>query len=352
MGILGANEFFKGRGVDYSTEMDLSDLSGRKIALDGGGLFFKSAARIHKSMIYELKCAADDYSPKEFSRRFIEDIMMVIFYFLENNIDVIVIFDGARHPAKDRCREGRQEQREKTKSKAETAIEAYLFAMENPLDQGIDSTTDADLRKIRANDFFFDKSSLVKLKKILDSLGIPNLEAEYEAEALCCSLAEEKKVFAVYTNDTDCYAFGINYMITELNMYRNKIKVTNVKVIIKYFMDEFDCSRENAKKVLKDFCIMCKCDFNVRIPGVGPVTIFRLLKIYKRVHNIPNLDLEPLNYKESKKLLTCFETDVDEETLTFNHRKFINAIDDFHDSCSTNEAQIACFRIKNVLRSK
>ncbi len=353
MGIEGINAFLKSKNVECFMEFEISRFEGKTIVIDTGKLFVESACRIHKAMIYELKCATDNYSKREFSRRFISDILITLFYFIQNGIKIIVILDGERHPAKDKCRKKRQDSREKIREKIRIATEEYELAMENPLEIGINDNYDTELKKLRANNFFFDRKSVEKLKEVLDSLGICHITAEFEAESLCCSLIQEKKAYAVYTSDTDCYAFGVKFIITKINMYRGVGDITNVKKILKWIKKEFEIeSTDEAKFILREFCIMCGCDFNSRISGIGPVRSLSLLKNHGKIKKIKSVDTKCLNYKESRKLLSVFETGISEEDLFFDENSFVSNCESVLETFSSTELSIASRRIVKKLSRK
>lgn len=297
MGIKDINTFLKKREVECFQEGNISTFSGKTIAIDSGILFMKAAARTHKGMIRNLKDATDEYSKRDFFRELMTDILVDIFFFIQHNCNVIVVFDGDKDPDKQVCLNDRRSNKEKLKDRIEVAKDEYVLRAENPLEYGLPDEYEQNLRKLRSNDFHFDKQYLQEIKRIFKRIGIPYITAEHDAEFLCCSLVKCKIAHTVYTVDTDCYAFGIGHMITSINIYRGTIEITNINVIVRYFEQEFNCrTRQEARDKLRDFCIMCGCDFNTRVYRLGPANAFKLMKEYGEVENIPQ-DLSSLNYE-------------------------------------------------------
>ncbi len=322
----------------------ITKFSDKRISFDGGTIF-RLASRVHTQLIMALKRADGYYSKRKFSKMFVREILDLIIYFISKKIEVVVCLDGARHPDKDLCRDERKEKRAKTKEKIRIAMEEYEAFLENPLRGGIELDIDKKLRKLRCEDFYFDPACVETLKETLDKLGIKHFTAEYEAEALCCSLEAEGKVAAVFTTDSDCYAFGIKNMIFEVDTRRDVCTVEKISKIVKYFMEEFDCTKKQAKAVLKDFCIMCGCDFNKRIAGLGPVGCFGHLQLCLSLKCFSHKDKKLLRYKECRKHLTVYETGLTEEDVTFDTSAFFTNYTEVLEEYDDDKSLASLFKI-------
>lgn len=352
MGIQGINEFLRKKDIKFSKEMECKKFFGKRIAIDAGKLLFESSCRVHKSLIMSLKNAAEKYSSRKFKSQFLEDALSGVLFFLKNKMYPIIIFDGERHEAKDACRDKRRNNSDKLREKIHSTLEEYKAMMENPLEAGVNTISDKELRRMRANlPPYISKENIEAFKEILESIGIPHFTAEYEAESLCCSLESEGKVYAVYTSDTDCYAFGISYMITKINPFNDKIEVTRISKILDWISEEFDCEdEERNKKFLRDFCIMIGCDFNTRIPGIGPAKSLTILKQRRRIKKIKDFKTKCLNYKTCKKLLSPRETGISDISLEIDTERTLSGLDSISESSNSTELRSLVKIVSKILK--
>jgi flap endonuclease-1 len=134
------------------------------------------------------------------------------------------------------------------------------------------------------------------LKRLLTYFGVPWLQAEGEAEALCSYLAVHKKVDAVLTEDTDVLAYGSPVFISKFNMGNDTCRVIYHKELLKKL--------KLKKKQFVEMCIMCGTDYNKNIPKIGPKTAYKLIRDHKNIKRIGKAgkDISILNHKKVKKL--------------------------------------------------
>ena len=324
MGIKDINNFLKDKNVSCFRIAEAHKFKGKTVVIDGGILFVKSVARIHKNLIYTLKNAAGNYDKRVFFRELMTDILKDIMFFMKHGFNPVVIFDGPKDPDKEECVEERMMKKQETRESVNVALDEYNLAMENPLEYGLPDEYEKKLKNLRSRDLPYYKENISEIYQIFETLGIPFFEAPHDAEFLCCSLILEGKADTVYTSDTDCYAFGIDYMITKINEYRGEIEITDIRRIISFFSEELNVETEVAKRSLRDFCIMCGCDFNKRVYGIGPKKSFDLLLRYKRIFNITGKDLSSLKNDICSRKFRGFETEIDVEDMQLNMGKFLS----------------------------
>lgn len=136
------------------------------------------------------------------------------------------------------------------------------------------------------------------VQKVLKVMNIQDIQAPTEAEGLCSQLAIKGMVTGVLTEDTDVLAYGSPLFLSKINT------LTNTCTLIEYnkVLQELGMTREQ----FTEFCIMCGCDYNQRIKGVGPSRIYRLFKKYGSfegiIQNERNLDTECIQMKRVKEL--------------------------------------------------
>lgn len=115
------------------------------------------------------------------------------------------------------------------------------------------------------------------VQTMVNSLSIPYFQAPSEAEALCSWLTRYNIIDGVLTEDTDVLAYGARAYLSKLNMFSNTCTLVNYDNILS--------SLELTSEQFTEFCIMCGCDYNQRLKGVGPVRILKILKKYKSIDN-------------------------------------------------------------------
>lgn len=346
MGIKGINAFLKGK-IDCFKECDIDMFAGKTIAIDGGFFFMKIAANVNKGMINSLKNATDNYDGREFFNKLMTEALGSILFLVQNRINIIMVFEGKMDPYKIECVEKRREIRNARKEQIEIAKEEYNLSFENPLDYDLPDDFEKKLKKLRANDFHLEKAIIPEIQETLKNLGIPVFTAPNDAEAFCCSLVNEGKAFTIYTNDTDCYAFGINHIITRINRRERKFEITDIRMIYNFIQEQFKVDRNEAKSILRDLCIFCGCDFNRGIPGIGPAKSFKLLKTYGSISNC-KIDTSPLNYDVCLTKFSCFETLADETLIDLG--KMVTNIDGIIEMYNSRELEFQSRTIKSMLK--
>ena len=125
------------------------------------------------------------------------------------------------------------------------------------------------LSKWKKQTLFVTEEHIKTTKELCGILRIPVYQAKGEGETVCACLCLNDEVDAVYTEDTDVLAYGC-----PMQLYGFDAKKETVKLV--YLKDVLNCLDFNYEQ-FRDFCIMLKCDYNDRVPGVGPVKSYDLL---------------------------------------------------------------------------
>lgn len=145
--------------------------------------------------------------------------------------------------------------------------------------------------------------------EVLDALGFPYIQANGEAETLCCYLASIGEVDGVLSEDTDILAYGIKMMVSKFDGNTSEVVIVSHKEIL----------RELALTSVefKDLCIMLSCDYNERckmptkkgdkLMGVGPNRAYDLIVKHRSIDVISeetDINVVCLNHKRCRELLT------------------------------------------------
>lgn len=107
-------------------------------------------------------------------------------------------------------------------------------------------------------------------RDLVTSMGFQYIQAYGEAEALCTSMAIHGLVNGVISGDTDNLAYGCPLLITDI-----KKGVADCVCI-----DDVLRVLEMSQKQFIDLCICLGCDYNKRMPGIGPAKILPAIKTH------------------------------------------------------------------------
>lgn len=201
---------------------------------------------------------------------------------LEAGIKPVFVFDGTPPEMKKDELAKRDEKREKALAELEKAQEIG--------DE--DSIKKQSVRIIHVT-----KKQVEDVKKLLELLGMPCVNAPSEAEAQCAELCKNGLVYGVVTEDADSLTFGTPVQIKQLNFSESSNKINekstgkqkNGMQIIKLplILSELNINMDQ----FIDLCILSGCDYCGTIRGIGANTAYKLLKKYQNIENIlQNID--------------------------------------------------------------
>ncbi|MBY8983493.1 MAG: flap endonuclease-1 [Candidatus Lokiarchaeota archaeon] len=193
--------------------------------------------------------------------------------FLEHNIKPIYVFDGISSELKlDTIKERKKIKKEAQKKMieaqdAEDFKEAKKFAQ-------MTSKLDADM--------------IEESKKLVESMGIPIIQASSEGEAQSAYMVEVGDAWACASQDYDTLLFGGERLLRNFAINRiKKVKDTTVTLDIEYvslskFLKNLDVTREQ----LVEMGILIGNDFFPGIKGIGQKTALDLIKKFGSIENI------------------------------------------------------------------
>ncbi|MBL4898153.1 MAG: hypothetical protein JKX76_00765 [Colwellia sp.] len=163
-----------------------------------------------------------------------------------------------------------------------------------------------DLEKIESQIQHVTDEDVDMLKGLLDTLQIPYLTANSEADPLCAKLCNDDNVYAAMSRDSDLFAYGCHRIIQEYNVVSGMCVFINFEDVLNEL--------EMTGNEFRDFCIMCGTDFNDNIPGIGPVKSFKLIKKYGNIDTIAEMErslgVGILNHKRTREIFGgCYNGD-------------------------------------------
>lgn len=327
MGIHNLNAFLKAKAPKAFRKLNTDLFRGTRIAIDTPLWGFASFSAAYSGYIVrnlpnEKMLQKNPFDSEvrdkvcgdvfERARLFVNDLV-------SRGITPVFVFDGTAVPEKTSgARQRRKERRDSLHDKIEK-LRLQILDTDPIFRRDEDFTALRNLHKqIPPVNPFED---FRRLKEYLSSyLGVPVVVAPDEAEKFCSFLASKGFVSGVWTTDTDSYLFGAPIVITGFRELKPEEKQllgrgtpTHFQVVCVPLLFE---TLKLSKEQFIDLCIVFGCDFNTRIPKVGPAKAFsliqeakqkeptakRLIEIAGSLH--PELPWENLNSERCREIFT------------------------------------------------
>lgn len=260
MGIKNLKKFL--RSCDLVKKIHISQFRSKKIAVDTSVVIHQLWYITVNDSIKSIDLRNYEPSENYLLDRFISNFLRFIHNFTKNFIFPVFVLDGVPPVEKNNVVMSRKEVRRQQREK-------FLKAKEQ--------TNNEDLKRIylqsKPPPWYIVHNSI---KFVLEAFGIPFIEALNEAEQVCSLLAIEKKVDAVYSEDTDNLVFGCPVLISKL--YGGYMEIILLNEVLNYFEISFE--------QFKNFCILSGCDYNKNIPKVGIKTSMKYIKNYPKTEEL------------------------------------------------------------------
>ena len=301
MGIKNLNTFLKKQKVSCFYKVPLGDFYGKRIAIDSLNWIFCYMSTSVKNILYHKKDVMSIISQEELYIKLINEFMKFNIKLMNYGVTPVWVWDGISKDNKTVTKVERRNSRKKMIEERDTIYETLknMNPLERPeellkkLEQLIISTTCLKREKID------------EIKSFSEEIGIPTITAPDEAEAFASSLAVERIAAAVWSADTDTYAFGCPIVVKGFEnlggeVYINATFTPRILTSLKLNHAEF-----------RDFCILLGTDFNDNLPGVGPIKSLKLINKFRDLETIeeetPN-NLYALKYEQVRTQFIPFET--------------------------------------------
>ncbi|MFX1374914.1 MAG: flap endonuclease-1 [Promethearchaeota archaeon] len=193
--------------------------------------------------------------------------------FLEHDIKPIYVFDGTPPDLKlDTIRE-RKKIKEEAQKKMIEAQDAEDFK---------------EAKKFAQFTSKLDEGMVEESKKLIESMGIPIIQASSEGEAQSAYMVDVGDAWACASQDYDTLLFGGERLIRNFAISRSrKVKDTTVTLDIEYvslskFLKNLGITREQ----LVEMGVLIGTDFFPGIKGIGQKTALDLIKNYGSIEKI------------------------------------------------------------------
>ncbi len=236
-----------------SDEIDISELNGKRIAMDAYNIIYQFLASIRQR----------DGSPLTDPDGNVTSHLSGLLYrnanFLKEGLRPIYVLDGEPDTMKEGTLEKRKERKEEAKKE-------YKMA----LDRG-----DLETARTKAQQTSRMSADILDSgKRLLELMGIPWVQAPAEGEAQAAHMVIQGDAWAVGSQDFDSLLCGAPRLVRNLTITgkrklpgRNEYKEIAPEIIVlKEALGELDISREQ----LVDIALLCGTDYNEGVKGIGP----------------------------------------------------------------------------------
>lgn len=292
MGIKGLPAYIRKQCDGVYVEISADEFKNRFIAVDANA--------------YAHRYAAGSQTIQQYLVKFINLIISL----KSVGIYPVFIFDGGAPQEKW------EEQQKRKETQESIRAEISLLEQEDD-DYGTNQDRIASLSKRLTHT---PPEYKIALNELLTACGILVIVAPDEAERMCAALAIEKKVALVLSPDSDLWVYKIDIVASDYDIYRKNFTIVSPSNIIK--------AVGLTHTQWLDFCIMCGCDYNHNIPGIGPAKSMDLIKKFKNIENLnESYDTSCLKYERCRELFRYQPTEINKLTKSKLHPELKKVLD-------------------------
>ena len=293
MGIDKLNQILREHCESAFTTINANKFSGHAIAIDANLWLFGCKSVVYRKLLDGCPnpLAVDAISNDEINLMISVRLSSFFRMLLSQKIVPVWITDGTSRDEKvEYEKERRSAASARSRQRYVECVEALSSLDPLVRDYG-------ELKKIMAQLVFIDRSNIDTSVETCKQMGIPFFQAKHDAEFLCSTLYNEKKVIAVWTSDTDVYVLGVGVVINGYRYVNDEIVFDCV--LPQMLIDNLEITREQ----FVDYCILLGCDFNGHIKGLGPVKALQMIKKYGSIDRFPaDVDVTPLNHRRCREI--------------------------------------------------
>jgi len=249
-------------------EIDLSDLAGKRIAIDALNMIFQFVAIIRDRFTgHPLR----DRNGRVTSH--LSGLLYRTLSYLEAGIEPVYVFDGPHPDFKATVVARRRQLREAARLKWEAAVKAGEPAMRFAQASG---GVDSDVLETGI--------------ELLDLMGVPWLQAPSEGEAQCAWMCRQRMVYATASQDFDSLPFGSSRLVRNLSKTgRRKLPDRKEFVAVKPELIELSevltCLGLKRQQLIV-LGLLIGTDYHKGIRGIGPKKALKLVQEKRTLRNV------------------------------------------------------------------
>lgn len=229
MGIKYLNNFLKENCPKSIKCISMSDLSGKKIAID--------------ISIYLYKYASENC--------LIENIYLMISIFRHYNITPIFIFDGKPPAEKKELLQCRRD----AKKDAENEYNRLKGCLAESITEIDKQEIIANMDVLKKQIVYITKNQINKVKELIVSAGVTYYDALGEADELCAMLAIKERVWACLSEDMDMFVYGCPRVLRYFSLLNH--------TAVLYCMENILQELKLTQKEFRQLCVLSGTDYNI-----------------------------------------------------------------------------------------
>ena len=256
MGIKQLNRFLRDEAKESIKFISLSELSGKKVAVD--------------ISIYMYKYASEG--------TLLENMYLMLSTLRYYEIVPVFIFDGKPPPEKKNLLLKRKE----NKQEAEQEYNKLKKQLENNSIDDIEKQeviTNMDILKKKF--IYINKNDIDNVKQLIRAYGATYYDAPGEADELCALLVIKNKVWACLSEDMDMFVYGCTRVIRYLSLLNRTAVLYDTKEILN--------SLGITQKELREICVISGTDYNYNYnennnDNDDKLSLYKTLSYFKKYH--------------------------------------------------------------------
>jgi flap endonuclease-1 len=251
MGIKFLNKILRDNCDQSIWELNISELKGKKIAVD--------------ISIYLYKYESSD--------TLLENMYLMLTTFRQHNIIPIFIFDGKPPPEKKQLLQKRREDKMAAKNE--------FNKLKDQFDAGIiDKKVQDQMDQLKKQFVYITYEKIEQVKNLIRAYGATYYDAPGEADELCAMLVIKKKVWACLSEDMDLFVYGCNRVLRYFSL-------TNQSIVLYYTKGILE-TLNMSQKEFREICVLSGTDYNINANtsknnnGTNVSTIYDTIKLFRK----------------------------------------------------------------------
>ena len=256
-------------GLTEPRNIELSELEGRKVAIDSYNVIYQFLSSIRQPDGQPL-CDGNGRVTSHLTGLLHRTANLV-----ESGIEPIFVFDGKPHRLKSETLRERTERRDKAEEEYREAIERGDMETARTKAQQTSRMT----KEVRES-----------AMELIGYMGFPIVQAPSDGEQQASYMCRKGDVYAAASQDFDSLLFGTPLLVRNLTLTgRRKVPGRQMYREIKTeiidsgsFLSSLGVTREQ----LVDMCILMGTDFNPGIKGIGPKKALKFIRENGRLENV------------------------------------------------------------------
>jgi flap endonuclease-1 len=246
MGIQFLNRFLKENAPNSIKLTSISELSGKKIAVDISIYMYKYAAK----------------------NNLIKNMYFMLSIFRHYNITPIFVFDGKPPTEKKALLKKRREDKDSAQEEYNN-LKTKLDNDDMDYNEKQEILNNMDILKKKF--VHICKNDIENVKKLIRAYGATYYDAPGEADELCAMLTIKGKVWGCLSEDMDMFVYGCTRVIRYFSLLNHTIVLYEMKGIL----EELGITQ----KELREICVLSGTDYNINNKSQ---TLYTTLKWFKK----------------------------------------------------------------------